>query len=188
MAKSLNLIDKVYGRLHVLERTVIDKWGNYKWICLCTCGNKIVVSGGKLKSGTTKSCGCLRKDMMSTLGKNHRITDGESSRNACYGGYIDAARDRNLFFALSKEEFIIITMQRCYYCNKEPSNIKKSGSFSKEYIYSGIDRIDNSKGYTLDNCVPCCKDCNLSKRSRTKTEFIQWIEQTYMHLKEIGEV
>jgi hypothetical protein len=45
--------------------TVIDCAGKldnkiYYWNCICDCGNKTIVSGSALRSGNTKSCGCLK--------------------------------------------------------------------------------------------------------------------------------
>jgi hypothetical protein len=40
----------------------------------------------------------------------------------------------------------------CYYCKSQ-----------KENEVNGIDRVDNSKGYTKDNCVSCCQFCNRMK-------------------------
>jgi len=37
----------------------------------------------------------------------------------------------------------------------------------------GIDRWDNSQGYLADNVVPCCKDCNRAKNTRTPREFVE---------------
>jgi hypothetical protein len=52
---------KRFGRLLVL-RYLYLKRGKAYWLCLCDCGNKTVVDGGNLKSGGTKSCGCLKID------------------------------------------------------------------------------------------------------------------------------
>ena len=49
------------------------------------------------------------------------------------------------------------------------------------YIYNGIDRIDNNKGYTIDNIVPCCHICNQAKSSFTLQEFQDWIEKVYQN-------
>ena len=51
---------QVFGRL-----TVLDWEGNGKWRCRCECGNEILVQTDNLKSGNTKSCGCLQKDRAS---------------------------------------------------------------------------------------------------------------------------
>ncbi len=50
-----------------------------------------------------------------------------------------------------------------------------------EYAHNGVDRLDNAKGYTLENSVPCCKHCNIAKRSMTVDEFKQWISKVYAH-------
>jgi len=38
----------------------------------------------------------------------------------------------------------------------------------------GVDRVDNTKGYTKENCVPCCKICNRLKSDLTKEEFEEY--------------
>lgn len=42
-------------------------------------------------------------------------------------------------------------------------------------MYNGIDRIDNQKGYSLDNVVACCRICNNAKSDMTVHEFHSWI-------------
>ena len=58
--KMVDLTGLKFGRLTVLEYA-----GDHKWDCLCECGNKKTVNGGDLKSGSTKSCGCYKKEYMS---------------------------------------------------------------------------------------------------------------------------
>ena len=63
----MNLIDltgQKFGYLTVLKREFSRK-GKIYWLCQCDCGNKVTVSGCNLKSGTSKSCGCLRKKIIS---------------------------------------------------------------------------------------------------------------------------
>ena len=59
-----DLTGKRYGRLVVQslsnERTKNGKW---KWNCVCDCGNTVCVSGDNLKYGSTKSCGCYRREL-----------------------------------------------------------------------------------------------------------------------------
>ena len=59
-----NLVEKTFGRLSVLRLNHIGKWGEGFWVCLCKCGNTVVVKGPSLKSGNTRSCGCLISDTM----------------------------------------------------------------------------------------------------------------------------
>lgn len=74
MSKPLDLIGQKFGKLTVLERTENTKSGKTKWICICDCGNKAVVVGDRLKSGKTKSCGCIAIDSIKNLNKGKSLT------------------------------------------------------------------------------------------------------------------
>jgi len=52
-----------YERLTVIGFAFV-KNSNAHWISLCECGKEIVVAGCHLKSGHTKSCGCLQVNVM----------------------------------------------------------------------------------------------------------------------------
>lgn len=60
----------------------------------------------------------------------------------------------------------------CAYCGKIPKEL------------NGLDRVDSSKGYTIDNVVSCCKHCNWAKNSMTTDEFKKHIEEIYHYLIE----
>ena len=57
-------------------------------------------------------------------------------------------------------------------CDSVPKSVKKSEYGHGEFVYNGIDRVDNSVGYTIDNCVSCCGMCNFMKRSYNQLDFI----------------
>lgn len=57
-----DLIGKRFGQLTVLKRMVSNKWRQFCWLCRCDCGKEKIIIGYNLKSGTTKSCGCLHKE------------------------------------------------------------------------------------------------------------------------------
>jgi len=59
-----NLIGQKFERLIVLKRMDNDKWGKSCWLCECDCGKEKIVIGSDLKSGNTKSCGCLAKEKL----------------------------------------------------------------------------------------------------------------------------
>lgn len=66
-----NLRGLKFGNLTAIERGENDKSGHVRWWCDCTCGNRVLVGAGHLKSGHTQSCGCLRiKIMRNMLVKN----------------------------------------------------------------------------------------------------------------------
>ena len=174
-----NLVGQKFGRL-----TVISRAENYRiphgeeltqWLCECDCDKKrIAILARSLKSGQTKSCGCLKLELS-------RIEFGEAAFNNLYDTYTKGARDRNFDFELTKSEFRILTQQDCYYCGLEPIQIKKGKNHNGNYLYNGLDRLDNSIGYYLDNIVPCCGRCNKMKSILGKEEFLDWVVRIYYH-------
>jgi hypothetical protein len=67
-----NLVDEVgnrHGRLVVLERVDNTEKGHACWKCQCDCGNETIVTGLSLRSGNTKSCGCLKHDVAHESGE-----------------------------------------------------------------------------------------------------------------------
>lgn len=52
-----------FGRLVAETATEIRQHGNVVWSCRCECGNTILVAGHSLRSGNTRSCGCLSLEM-----------------------------------------------------------------------------------------------------------------------------
>lgn len=64
--KAQNLIGQKFNKLTVVKR-IIDQNDKVKWECQCECGNLIIVRGDSLKSGHTKSCGCLQRKYISNL-------------------------------------------------------------------------------------------------------------------------
>lgn len=74
---------------------------------------------------------------------------------------IACARRRGIFFNLSFDEYVPISLLSCHYCG---GPLPKRGS--------GLDRVDSNKGYVIENVVPCCHFCNQSKMNQTQSEFI----------------
>jgi len=79
----LNIFDlsgRRFGRLTVVgfHGRSRSPSGNrrYKWVCRCDCGNASIVDGWHLRSSTTKSCGCLQRDVMRKLRTAHGATAG----------------------------------------------------------------------------------------------------------------
>jgi len=72
----------------------------------------------------------------------------------------------------------------CHYCGAVPNNFSKSYTtpasdpqLEKGAFYSGLDRLDNSKGYEPGNVVSCCKPCNWAKGKKTYGQFVAWLDQ-----------
>lgn len=106
--------------------------------------------------------------------------------NSMYSAYKESAKNRKIEFNLSGEDFQKLINLNCIYCGQEPEerNYKtydKSGNEKEPYTgkVNGIDRIDSSKGYEIDNCVPCCKKCNIMKGTLSYRDFKQQISKIY---------
>ena len=150
MSKEVDLIGQRHGRLVCVEYLGLQKRGdgrnNKMWKCVCDCGNEKIVTTNSFKS--SMSCGCYKKDVIHDL----RYKGDDSKR--LYGIY----RQMKL---------------RCYdssskhYKNYGLRGIRICGewlgddgldNFRKWAIESGyhkgltIDRRDNNKDYSPDNC------------------------------------
>jgi hypothetical protein len=71
MGTLIDLVGRRFGRLAVLSRSnPLRSYGTW-WVCKCDCGNEKVVNGSQLKSGNTRSCGCLRAEVERTVNLKH---------------------------------------------------------------------------------------------------------------------
>jgi hypothetical protein len=77
-----------------------------------------------------------------------------------YRNIKNSARQRGHEFTLTKEEFMWLMDRDCFWCGDKPS---------------GIDRMNNTQGYTMNNAVPSCKRCNVAKNDMTMTEWSEWL-------------
>lgn len=177
-----DLTGQKFGNLIVLQFIDYkrDVNGNHKgsnWLCQCLCdkNNERIVSRSSLISGKVRHCGCLAK----TRG----LPKGEASFNSYYSDYSHSAGKKNLDFELNQDDFKKLIYNDCYYCGIHPLRAWPSlkNMARRQYngfIYvNGIDRVNNDKGYLVNNCVSCCSTCNLAKRSMTTEEFYDWIDR-----------
>ena len=57
-----NLTGQKFGRLTVIKRIGVDRFGHVLWLCKCICGNEKEVISSNLIRGYTLSCGCIQKE------------------------------------------------------------------------------------------------------------------------------
>ncbi len=133
----------------------------------CHCGNEKIGNLYDIKRGSTTSCGCRRVN---------EAIEKEAGLKSLYHIYKKGAQKRNYSFELSIDEFKLLTSQNCSYCGRAPHRFRKSWSEHSVYTYNGVDRRDNTLGYVLENCVPCCSICNRAKSDLPYEEFIEWIQ------------
>jgi hypothetical protein len=177
-----------YGVFTVIEvffGTIRNK-GGVICRCRCVCGEERDYFAADAKR--KRSCGCVNNKRFGALTKGkpayNRKTYGESASNGLYCSYINRARKGFIEFNLTKEQFFKLTQENCYFCGVIPSNsYPTSKTQYGPYKHNGIDRINNSLGYILENCVACCKWCNFAKNIRSEEDYLKWIKRSYEHLQ-----
>lgn len=75
MSRSIDLVGKQFGRLTVLHEAGRDKHSNALWQCECSCGVIKTYIASKLRSGTTRSCGCLHNEELRQRKITHNMTN-----------------------------------------------------------------------------------------------------------------
>lgn len=151
-----------------------------KYLCLCDCGKECIKSHTcfkfKKSLAFNKHCGCKRKDpnQVSVL------------QRAVFKNNKFQSFNRNYAWELEFQEWLELTQQDCFYCGGKPQNKASRPQYKEPFYYNGVDRVDNTKGYTPDNCVPCCKQCNGAKSDYTLEEFTTWVRNIYDRLDKNG--
>jgi hypothetical protein len=145
--------------------------------CSCPAANEAVCTYGDLRSGKSPSCGCKSR---------------ERNIETVWKELLDKLSRRGWDFHLTLPQLKSVTQLPCAYCGREPSNMyrvryKIDGTYQRgavpnmEIRYSGLDRVDSSKGYILGNVVPCCGECNGMKSDRSLEDFFVLIEKIRAH-------
>ena len=147
-----------------------------RWECLCDCGTVRLVEASHLVSGRQKSCGRgVHKHGVPLKPL------GTAGFNGVINNYKREAAARNYEWSLSDDQAGYLFKSACTYCGKPPSQVsspyknRPRSSSVCDYIYNGIDRVDNLRGYTVENSVPCCIRCNKAKSNLTLTDFRNWV-------------
>ena len=151
MSGFIDLTGQRFGRLVVIKRS--ENIGRYTaWLCECDCGKEVVVKATYLRSGGTKSCGCLWLENHLKRRKTHgdskarlyhvwtsikdRCNNKNNSRYASYGGRgIRICEEWNKSYERFKEWAI-------------QAGYDENAKFGK----CTIDRIDNDGDYEPSNC------------------------------------
>jgi hypothetical protein len=164
---------QVFNRL-----TIIEYIKGKGYLCKCICGNETTAKTHALKTDRIKSCGCYSKE---NAGRHCILPNNQGIINEVYKNYKQADKKRDYSFDLSKDEFKSIILSNCFYCGMSPNmtGLSTKRKYTTDFVYNGVDRVDNTIGYTIENCVPCCKICNNSKSTLTLEGWKTWIKQVY---------
>lgn len=171
---SINIGD-TFGRLTVKEARPYHKiYGGkkvsrMKWACECECGNHTEVATDLLKTGNTRSCGCLRKETT----KKRSFQGYEEIYGIYWNNLKRGALSRNLEFDISIQYVWEMFLNQKRKCKLTGLDIH----FTQDILTSpcgtaSLDRIDSSKGYIRGNVQWVHKDVNRMKNNLSEDYFI----------------
>jgi len=151
--KLIDMTGQRYGRLVVLRRAAYNTNNNKPlWVCRCDCGNETVVKRRNLVNGTTKSCGCLRRELSRKMHTTHGLSKSSNKHNRLYriwSGMKDRCLNSNSKY-WGKYGSRGITVY--------PEWVKDYMAFHSWALSNGyndnltLDRINNDGNYEPENC------------------------------------
>lgn len=151
MWKIKNIQGQKFGRLTVVSLYGKDKNGKALWKCKCDCGKEHITSASSLQNGNTKSCGCLKNEVISKLNRK----DGRTKERLykIWLGMFSRCYNKNL------DKYKIYGMRGIKVCDewRDYKNFR-SWALSNGYIENStqkecsIDRIDVNGNYCPENC------------------------------------
>jgi hypothetical protein len=169
-----DLTGKRFGKLVVLQQepSIKRSGSGYirAWLCHCDCGGEKVVVAKDLVGGKTGSCGCAQ---------------WQKKREPYLTTALEVFQNRYSDGDLDFESFLCLSQENCHYCNEPPSNLawreKRRHEPAYQFVYNGLDRIDNNQPHDRANVVPCCFTCNHAKSDLSIDDFHSWLKRAYEH-------
>ena len=143
-----DLSGKKFGRLTVIKEIGFIN-NRVRWECLCDCGNVCQTTTHDLKSGKKKSCGCLKHDKMIEVFTTHGLSKERIHKE--WRGILHRCKNPS---ASHYENYGGRGIEVCEEWKGENGFINFC-DWAMENGYSDdltLDRIDNDKGYSPDNC------------------------------------
>lgn len=173
-----DLTGRKFSRLTVEKVLGMSDTTNRAWGCVCECGCRLIVNARCLIKAQVRSCGCLNSEVTGKRGAPNKLPFGHASRNELLASYRKSARSRGHGFDLSPDAFFELVSSNCTYCGSPPNLFRKPNvSVNGGFTYSGVDRVENDRGYVAGNVVSCCWVCNRAKGQMTTAEFMEWIDR-----------
>lgn len=155
-----------FGRWTIIE--VFRERGNLsksRVKCRCECGHERVHECATLTGGGSKSCGCLQRELI-------KASASKKPFESLYNRLKSCAKVRNIPVTMTYEDFVVLCeIPTCHYCGAELH--RKTVAYGAGHSYK-LDRKDNTKEYSVENCVASCSRCNYGKGRFSSYE--EWVE------------
>lgn len=172
-----NIEGQRFGRLVALIFIRKDKFGKALWKVRCDCGKEKVINASGMKAGIVLSCGCYKKEKLST---------GYEGLSGAYWRKIHkAALQRDFEFTITIKEAWELFLKQDKKCALSGVPLIMCTNNDQYYIQTAsLDRIDSTKGYTLDNIQWVHKRVNFLKRDYPESELVFWCTKIANKLKD----
>lgn len=148
MVTDADVTGLVFGRLTVLKRIGTSEYGAVVVQCRCTCGNLTKNRMIELRAGVVASCGCLRAELICTRGVTHGYTKGGKHTKE-YRAWSALKNRCNSPNGRQYKDYGGRGITVCERWEKFENFLEDMG---KSPPFTSIERIDNNKGYSKDNC------------------------------------
>lgn len=175
MGKKINMINKRFGKLVVINEHSKTRNGHIRYTCQCDCGSLTDVLGTHLRQGNTKSCGCDKP-----IGSSHKQWTGVGEMSGAFWDHHvvrsangDKGRRSPIELTITKEEAWELFLKQNRRCALSGIELKFPSRSKDKSWTASLDRIDSSKGYILGNVQWVHKDINMMKRIYTQEYFIK---------------
>lgn len=142
-----DLTNMRFGRLRVIERTTNSPCGTVRWLCECDCGAITKPSGQSLKSGITKSCGCMHKEIIARNSTKHG--DSKTRLYKLWTGLISRCYNKQ------NASYLRYGGRNIAVCDEWLYDYLAFRTWAVKHGYRNnltIDRINNDGNYSPDNC------------------------------------
>lgn len=145
MRKPIDIAGQVFGRLTVLHRSGSFPDGQAGWTCSCECGTEVQVCGGDLRSGGTKSCGCLRVDNMRKVSTKHGL--------CTYSGYKSWSGMLDRCLNPKHGSYKDYGGRGITVCDRWLDVKNFIADMGERPPGLSLERLDGNRGYSKENCI-----------------------------------